>query len=699
MNKIFAIIFFVLSSLALRSEITIELSKSSYEFGIVPSCKKVYDTIIVKNSATSTQNLKLFKNEHIVGDNSNFRVANPKIKDLDLPPYENGTNAVIYIVEFDASKGAEGLKSAELHIPTDLPSPNDTLKIPINATSEQAKYTINTTTVDFGDIIVGKNYNSQISFQSNSSFDVHIEKIDKNNNEITLDTVDLEHNLKPNTDKIINFHLNLTQYGQFEDTIYVYINAPCDTILAIPIKAFAPKTSLGGFADIDLGSISPCQTKADTSFFHLLSNGSAECIGVKYESSDDENFEYSLSKEIPFTLTDTKDSVFYWVNATNKTKVIGEIEVTATFTFIINGETIDYTTKIKAKFEDFKLNSDKTDITFPAVYKNESSFANFQITNPTDVELQIEKITFDCSDANLFKIIPNTFPTSISVGSNLDYQIEFTPDKAGMKVHCVVKIYYTDGYCQDSLLINLTANSLNNGKYSLAFGNLTELNINPKDELLEIPVNIIATESMQVLSDTLIYEVIFPRSVFYPETLTNSGNNIILQNYIEDDNRVLQIQSVFSNQNITDSGIEIAKVQGIPLLGNIKQGYFKFRGTNFSNNSLLNQIAFTDSLQFNLAICQAGGDRLTEFTNPQSPRIEIKTQDNGQIEIGYFATESGLHNISIYNQLGQIYKTKTMKFEWNSKNNIVFENLPNSQVFFVIINSPTEIYFGKFINE
>ncbi len=696
MNKIFAIIFFVLSSLALRSEIKVELSKPSYDFGIVPSCKKVFDTIVVKNSATSTQNLKLFKNEHIVGDNINFRVANPKIKDLDLPPYD-GTNSVIYIIEFDASKGAEGNKSAFLYIPTDLPAPKDTIKIPINATSERAKYTINTTEVDFGDIIVGKYYNGIISFNSNSSFDINIEKIDKKKSEITLDTVDLEHNLKPNIDKTIGFKLNLTQYGLFEDTIYVIINAPCDTILAIPIKAFAPTTSIGGFAEIDLGSISPCQTKTDSSFFHLLSNGSAECVGVKYESSNSENFEYFISKQIPFTIKDVKDTVFYWVKATNMTKVVGEIEVTATFNFVTNGDNIEIKTKIKAKFEDFALNSNETDISFPAVYKNETASGNFTITNPTDIELQIEKITFDCPDASLFSIIPFTFPASIAGGSNLDYQITFTPDKPAMSVNCIAKIYYTDGYCYDSLMINLTATSLNNGKYSLAFGNTTLISINPKDELLEIPINIKAIESKQVLSDTLIYEVVFPRSVFYPEILTNNAQNTIIQNYLDGDTRVLQIQSVFSTQNITDAGIEILKVQGIPLLGNLKQGNFKFRGINFSNNSLLNQITSADSLQFTLITCEAGGDRLTEFTNQHSPRIEIITKDNGQIEIGYFSTESGLHKISIYNQLGQIYKTETIKFDWNSQNNIVFDYLPQSQVYFVIINSPTEIHFGKFI--
>ena len=698
MNKIFAIIFFVLTNLVLHSEIRLDLSKPSYDFGIVPSCKKVYDTIVVKNSAVSTANIKLYKNEKIIGDNSNFRIANPKIKDLDLPPYD-GTNSVIYIIEFDASIGTDGIKNAVLHIPTDLPAPNDTLKIPINATSERIKYTINTTEIDFGNIIVANNYSSQISFKLNSNFEGNIDFVKKQKSEITLDTAGFEYILKPFVDKSINFTLNLTQYGLFEDTIYVVINTPCDTILAIPIKANAPKTNIGGFAEIDLGSISPCQTKIDSSFFHLLSYGSAECTNVKYESNDNQNFEFSISKDIPFTITDPQDTIFYWVKANNITKVIGEIEVIATFTFIINGETIDYKTKIRAKFEEFDLNSDKKDVIFPAVYQNVSSFGNFTLTNPTDVELQIEKITFDCPDANLFNIIPNAFPAFIAGGGKLDYQVEFTPDKPAMSVNCRIKIYYTDGYCYDSLLIDLSATSLNNGKYSLAFGNLTELNINPKDDILEIPVNIKATESMQVLSDTLIYEVVFPRSVFYPELLTDNAQNTIIKNYLENDNRVLQIQSVFSNQIITDSGIEIAKVQGIPLLGNLKKGYFKFRGTNFSNNSLLNQVAFTDSLQFTLTTCQAGGDRLTEFNNQSIPRIEIKTQENGQIAITYFATESGLHTIGIYNQLGQIYKTKIMKFEWNSQNNIVFNNLPNSQVYFVIINSPTEIHFGKFINE
>ncbi|HAW07858.1 MAG TPA: hypothetical protein DCW42_01610, partial [Bacteroidetes bacterium] len=84
------IIFFI-CYLNINAQIIPELSKNEMNFGDLAECKIAYDTVIVRNPSASTQSFKLKSGEYIQGP-SCFKIINPKIKDLDLPPYD-GTNA------------------------------------------------------------------------------------------------------------------------------------------------------------------------------------------------------------------------------------------------------------------------------------------------------------------------------------------------------------------------------------------------------------------------------------------------------------------------------------------------------------------------------------------------------------------------------------------------------------------------------
>jgi len=170
---IFCLLF--ICFLPVKSDVIIEVSKSTINFGEVPYCKKITDTIVVKNSPISTANLKLLVGERITGTNStSFRVTNPKIKDLDLPPYD-GTNSVIYIVEFDPSIQPFGDKNAILEIPND--TKDSVLKIPISAKSVMIEYEILPQVIDFQDISINQEYTKNLEITIKSNFNTKISSV------------------------------------------------------------------------------------------------------------------------------------------------------------------------------------------------------------------------------------------------------------------------------------------------------------------------------------------------------------------------------------------------------------------------------------------------------------------------------------------------------------------------------------------
>jgi hypothetical protein len=697
---IFSLSFILLVNL-IFADIIPEISKSSLEFGVVASCKKPTDTVVVKNPSGSQSNFKLLVGEKITGsDVQNFKIVNPKIKDLDLPPYD-GSNAVIYVVEFEPSIGVSGFKQATLEIPTDLPN-YPTISIPLSGTSEILQYIINPPQIDFGDIATNTNYQKSIDIEVIlDSLSAKYISINNSQSNLTFSTTPTDSLFTPqNPKKTIALNINLPNIGSFSDQINIHITEPCDTVLSIPIKANGVGSSITtDFLDIDYGLISKCEKK-DTSItlsFSGSDNGTIDSVG-SLSGNLNNLLQVKFSKPLPISMNKNNpaETITFSINGDNFQS--GNLDVFVPIYTTIAGQSNKLLFHLIANIQDAKLSQDQISIVFPTLLPNNNDQKTLKITNNSNFDISVDSCKFVGNFPQFFSLLPNFVSDILTISNSNNYNIVFEPKLPNISANCNLIVYYSYRGCLDSLMVNLTGNSFAKGKVDFAFSDLNSIKIDPKLNELILPITMKSEDAKMFLQDTVICELSFPRSVFYPLTIKNTTLAQIISNTINNNNRIIQIANYINTTLDSLNNYLFAEIQGIPLLGDTKTGTFNLQNIKFLNHSDLFDVGNITNLPFELQVCTAGGDRLLTFANEGNPGIvKISTLGNeGQIQ--FLALEKGENQIFIYDYTGNIVFLTNFVSQSNELVQIPLKlsNLPTG-VYFIRIKTLSNTYSNKFL--
>lgn len=691
---IFCLLF--ICFLPVKSDVIIEVSKSTINFGEVPYCKKITDTIVVKNSPISTANLKLLVGERITGTNStSFRVTNPKIKDLDLPPYD-GTNSVIYIVEFDPSIQPFGDKNAILEIPND--TKDSVLKIPISAKSVMIEYEILPQVIDFQDISINQEYTKNLEITIKSNFNTKISSVNWKNNQSL--TVDLSGGLDliPNFKTILPVKIKLSNLGTFNDTLELKINEPCDTVFKIPVQANAPNGFIEGFRNLNFGLLSDCNNKTDSLTIKFSGYGSGQINSIEIEGDGSENIQVNFDKSLPIQFTNgSQETIKISLQPNNKN--YGKKKVLIKFNAEINFEIKQYTILIDYEIAEVRLNSNTTKIDFANTYPTQIDSKEIEISNPTPFDIQIDKIDFICPNNDAFSFEPQNLPIIITKGNKQNFLIHFIPQEQNTNYDCKLELSFSSQNCQKSLAIDLSAKSLSKANLQISFSDLKQIEIDPKSEFFALPISINTTEGEITLNDTLYFEINFPRSIFKFENI-KSGNTSLVSNSIDNNKRKLSFRTIFNGTKITTQKFNLGTLEGIPLLGDVAYGHFAFDSFYFASKSNSYQLSKADSLPFNLIVCNQGEQRLLMLANQNKSIIEITNINKSFLEININAIESGKNKLLLIDLLGNQVLNQEL-ITRNQQTNKLYLNIQSLSkgIYFIVLMTPSEIYSNKIFIE
>lgn len=697
MKYFYVFLFLLISLFQAKTEVKIEVSKSNINFGEVAYCKKVTDTIVVKNSPTSTANLKLLVGEKITGANAqNFRITNPKIKDLDLPPFD-GTNSVIYVVEFDASLQPFGEKNAILEIPND--TKDSVIKIPITGKSTMIEYELSPQLIDFKDISINQSYSQNLEITLKSKFPSKIISVDWKDKQQLLVDINGNLDLVPNAKTILPVKINLNSLGIFNDTLQIKIQEPCDTIFKIPVKANAPNGFMQGFQNIDFGVISDCESKIDSLSIIFTGYGSGQIQSIEIEGEGKENIQAYFDKPFPIQLTNGTNEIFkILLNPTNQN--FGKKQVLIKVNSEINLEVKQYTFFVDYEIAEVVLYTNFAILDFANTYTNQIDVKEIEIINPTPFDIQIDKIEFVCQNNAAFFIDPQiTLPLIFNKGNKQNFQIYFKPQKQNTNHNCNMEISYSSHNCSKNITISINARSLSKAILALSFSDLKNIEINPKDASLSIPISINTSENEIIINDTLYFDVSYPRSIFHFEKII-SNNTVLIKNTLNSTERILSLRTIFNNSKITNQKSNLGLIEGIPLLGDVPEGLFTFNSYYFVSKSNSYEVNKVDSLPFKLIVCNQGEPRLLKFDNQNKSIIQTNYYDIYQLEIIINAIESGINKIILYDYLGN--QTYYQEFITTSKNSINFylnTQSFNKGVYLLILMTPSEIYSEKLFIE
>ncbi len=673
----------------LRAEVQVELSKTSINFGEIPYCKKITDTIVVKNSSTSTANLKLLVGERITGQDSKFfRITNPKIKDLDLPPYD-GTNSVIYVVEFDASIQPFGDKSAKLLIPND--SKDTLIEIPIAAKSIVVDYEISPPIIDFQDISIGQDYYADLDITIKSNLNAIIGSVTWNKPSNLDVDISGSKELLSNTKRTFPIKIRLDKLGQFSGKIELRITEPCDTTFTIEVRANAPNGFIQGFRNIDLGLVSACETKEDNMELQFAGFGSGKIESIEIEGEGKENLAISFESGFPIIFPNNSSKSTCKVQYSGNSKNYGKKQITLKFNTEINSETKQYSITIDFEIAEVKLLSKLTSLVFPDTYPNQVSKLNFEISNPTQFDIQIDNIDLRI-DKTAFTINPQNTPITLTKSDKQDFQFDFTPTLQNQDYSGTIAVLYSSHSCQDSLIIDISAKSLSKASLNLSFSDLISLDIDPKAKFLSIPISINTNDNEIIINDTLLFDIVFPRSVFYFDKIMSSNTTLSSSSLI-DNERILSFRTILKDTKISTQKFVLGTIEGIPLLGDIATGEFAIKSYSFTSNSKSYDITSAKSLPFKIMTCNEGEPRLLNYSNQNKSIIEIKYFDNQNITIVYNAIESGINKIILYDIMGKYVYNDNIESKSGLSYNILL-NIDNllDGIYIMNIMTPSEIY-------
>jgi hypothetical protein len=683
------------------AQIEVEVSKSDINFGTHAFCQRPTDTIVVRNKSTSTGNLKLLVGEKITGaNNTSFRITNLKIKDLDLPPYD-GTNAVIYVVEFNPSVGASGPKTGMLEIPTDLPT-MPLIKIPLTATSENVDYKVTPKPLDFGDIATGTAYNQNINFQITSNLNVHITKITKTKPELTLDLTGFNYTLtSTDASRTFGVNINLPAQGKFNDTVKIHCDLPCDTVLSIPILANGLPSAISANLNYDFGLLSDCEVKEmnATISFSGAGSGKIESVGV-IDGPLANLFSISFPSALPITLNNTNTSVQMKITYIGNGADFGNANVNIPLNITVNSNSSTMNFKITGEVAEPKIAADKLLLDYQTIFAFTSKSIVLNISNNSKFDINLTGYKFTGNYPAFFDFNPVFTPKIIQKGTQEPLTVYFTPLLPKIAATGKLTIYYSSKNCTDSIVVDLLGNTYDSGGLKFSFNDKTKFEIDPKSNLFNLPLTLKPTAGTVLLNDSIEVEITFPRNVYYPESINSTNTIRVDKNVISGSDRVYGFTVIFNNLSVP-TGIEtkFAEIQGIPLLAEQKESQVKINKLNFKSGSKLVSIDSIMDTKLSLKICEAGGERLIKVTQVQNGGIiQILEKNEDKISLLCSMLEKGMNRINLIDLHGKLLNSQEFYSDNNAKIDINFDLTNYSAgVYFIVLETVSEKYSLKFV--
>lgn len=694
MKTIKYIVILYFFTININAQIIPELSKTSIDYGDRASCEIVTDTIIIRNPSTSTQSFKLLSGEKLIGSPC-FRIINPKIKDLDLPPYD-GTNAVIYVIEFNAKIASIGNNSGTLIINTDLVD-YPSIEIPVSANMLISDYDFSD--LNFGNIGVGVNITADLMLHIISPFPTRIKSISNSKSELTADLTDFNYQISSNDTLLsINYNIILSSAQVFRDTIIIEIDSPCDTILYIPVSAISIESDLEFISSINLGALSQCSIKDTTIVFEYTGLAQARINSIGLISGNDNSgslFTATFSQNFPIILNNSNKSVNLTITFQSNKAFEGMYNVIIPINVTLDG--IDYTLNVSLTVvvEGYHITSNENIIDFGLTYTNNPVLKNFIISNTGSTNVEFIGYQFINNPANSVNFASPFVQFTLNSLRSDTLDLIFDPQISDIVLDGYLILYYEFKGCQDSILISLKGQSISKKyiDFSIKAGIFS-----PNDVTGRLKVYMSSESDIDLPNETVRVTISFFRDLFFPKNIITNNNSKIISNFIDNDNRIIIIETNIPKIKKIDSVFNLLfEIEGDILLGNHTKtpviiDSIKFLTPNFF------EIGTISNDTLSIIICQAGGDRLLQVVNNGLSISQTFLKNQNDVLFDIHTIEKGKYHLAIYDYLGSVVKSiefhaeKDKQYEFRIQDNIF-----NNSLYFYILQSPSEIKQGKFI--
>lgn len=633
---------------------TVELSDYEFDFGIVPYCQIVSDTLTIYNPAAD---FKITEMPEVETANSDF-LGLYEIEQIgasiSYPHLMKKGDIVKYLVFFKPNK-VKGDTDSRIKIKTNATG-FETIYVQLKATIEIFDVLAEPDAIDLGDVWVGFDRDTTFSLVNYGL----LEKGFLNNFEISnpdLAIINLQSILlvAPNSGKAdfqLNYRIMPNSCGVdgFNEEIKIIFDTPCLDSVIIPITANCLFSEVISSDTLDLGILNSCEVSLPQTI-DFWNGGEAPYIllSERWEGDDDvftidnDNFEadyYVYNDVNPIELK------LITVNANGRTD--GTYYANYIVSIFTNGEIIEDTVTAKVQIVRGDYTVSPSPLVFESTFINQTREEIITFTNNGPWDITISDIRLQNPTITEFELInPLPIGNILAQGEFAEIRVRFAPFAEGIFANDLI-IDFMMPDCDFTETINISGTADPSQKISIILPDLKE--VMPDIDEYSIPIYLKMERIDGILNNFSIdsVEVSFNRSVFYPISVTN-GN--IFENKVIDNNRVITFTleniSILNDTNL----VEIGRINGSTMLGDSKLSDIIIDKAVWSDFNQVNEI-LTENGSIELTICQAGDDRLLTFSN-NSPSIFVEPNPaNSILNIRLNLLEAGQNDLNLISITG-----------------------------------------------
>jgi hypothetical protein len=646
----------------------ININKIIMDFGLVPWCKTVTDTIRISNSPSASASFQINEMPQIIGNYPQFFkiIKYPG----SFPVVITQGDGVEFVIEFNLNSGSTGPKDAIFRFTTDSP---ESPEIQIGLKGEFVSFNTMPTppSIELGNIAVGFDVISSFILSNFAKIDETIGSIKSTGNLINFQTPSNQI-INPNGGiSKVDFILNSKKSGNIFDTILVAFEEPCIDTLKIPVYAngiltnplilIENDTVVSNFdtvitRELDFGDFPVCSDLGMLKVVEFKNNFEAPYIVLNEELISNPSGRFSIDRTgltYPDTVKGLSNRYGAQIYFNTANGITGLYTAVIRFQLYINGIFYEYKINLKAKIFDGNYTFSLNPVKLEAIVFTTNS-QNILIENIGPGDLYFEPIDGPTLKP-IFDIFPDPAGNTVSIGNSITFKISFTPTDVLLYKDSIV-FHLINSLCVETYTLYLEGNGRPSKELSVW---IPDLITTPDQINYKIPIFGKFSKPLDSLNNFgMTFKLKFNRSIYFPTDILD-GN--LIENYLQGNERIIKV--FLNNVSISNTDTIVSYLNGSTLLGDSIITPIEFDSLNVSQPELISTLKSSNG-SLSIEICNQGGDRL--LINGFSPAsiIAIPNPVNDVFIVKVKALEKGSHILSIIDLQGN----KSLIHNWYNNN-------------------------------
>jgi len=658
--------YLVVSGAGIQS--AIQLSATSIDLGVVQRCTRKRDSVVVRNSGSTTLNV-LYPSFINGPDASSFTMIYQPTQDVPLAPGES----VSYVFEYNASGSLDGVKSSILSIRTDDPSYRS-IDVPISV--QQVPLSVaGPAFVDLGVSQLNSPVLTQVSYTNTSGNDLRIVAVRSTSANIVVSPQSAT--IANAASQVFDVTYTPTESGLTSATLWFVYDAPCKDSFMVSVQGQGVNGIVNAPNALSVGTVS-CVIKQDSIVYTNASALPISLIDVNVQGQDASLVTIVNQAAFLASALAPGETRVLQIRFDAQQTVDGPKAATVVLRATINNATTSILTEVLAERRT-ELPGAPNAIAFGAIDIASTSQQRLTLFNTTSVPIRITGVMLKGTSAGAFAVVANA-PVTIAPGTGYTVVVSFSP--AAEQQYRDSVVFTFDQPCADERVVPLSGTGRLNIQVEIR---MPDLLADPRAKNFEIPVaGYIVLGAPNASNIQLKLSIKYITSTFVAKSVQGG---VITRN--ESVGGITYLEMDVSGLAFTSNLDTLFNIVGDVTLGDVDSTSLEVVDASLILSGTVPNIRRYDGTLL-VGICREGDDRLVRSVGGLIVRA-VPNPATSTVSITADVFEPGMHRIDIIDVTGQVVASSS----WNHRQGDPVYQMPigvesvSAGAYQVILTTPT----------